>query len=75
MAYLDLVVDKGMDNLWRKAKRLASVLLEQNCHLRQFDVTLGETHAQEAELIAKAMRDQGCHVEVQTGNRLHVTCP
>ena len=60
-----------MDKSWTRAKRLASILIEENCHLKQFDVAFSEP--KETEMIAQAIREQGHSVELQ-GNRLHVVC-
>jgi hypothetical protein len=65
-------VENQEDKMRRKAQRLALILLEQNCHLKQFDVALPEQ--EERELVAQAMRENGCTVEVEGQETLHVTC-
>jgi hypothetical protein len=65
-------VENQEDKMRRKAQRLALILLEQNCHLKQFDVALPER--EERELVAQAMRENGCTVEADGKETLHVTC-
>jgi hypothetical protein len=60
------------EQLEQRAKRLAKILLEQNCHLQDFDVAFPERI--ETELVAKAIREHGHQAEVRDGNRVHVIC-
>ena len=57
-----------------EARKLASRLLEDHGHERQFEVRIDDFY--DLELVAERMREMGCVVSVETIRRtLSVECP